>query len=91
MTGLKLEILWHPDPGLRGRRGLVLLERDRSLLLLEEGSGRRLVVLKRGAVFLVEAPRGGYIRVRGEEVLGDPVERVKLARRVRGRAGNEGG
>jgi len=90
LTGLRVEVLWHPDPSLRGLKGLVLLERARSLLLQVEGGGR-VTVLKRGAVFLVEAPGRGYIRVRGEEVLGDPVDRVKLARRVRGRAGYEGG
>jgi len=90
LTGLRVKVLWHPDPGIRGLEGLVLLETDRSLLIATD-SGRKVRILKEGSLLSVEAPGLGYIRVRGEEVLGDPLERVKLYRWVSSRARYEGG
>lgn len=85
LTGLRVRVLRHPDPSLEGLEGLVIREGANSIQMLV-GRGRVLTVLKHSSLLEVEDPRGGYIRLRGEELLGSPVERVKEYRwRVRAR------
>lgn len=84
LAGLRVRVERHPDPGLVGLEGVVVEESRRALRVLTS-DGRLVTVLKHSSTLLVESPDGGYIRVRGEELLGDPVGRLKEYRWRAGR------
>ncbi|MCE4610649.1 MAG: ribonuclease P protein subunit [Desulfurococcales archaeon] len=82
---MRVKVLHHPDPSLKGLEGVVI-EETRNALRVLVNDGRLVTVLKHSSTLEVERPGGGYIRLRGEELLGDPVERLKEYRwRVRRR------
>ncbi|KSW12363.1 ribonuclease P [Pyrodictium occultum] len=82
LVGLRARVLLHPDPGLRGVEGRILLETRRGLLL--EADGRRLWVSKANAIFLIQLPGGSWVVVRGEEIRGVQSERLKRLERSKG-------
>ena len=94
LEGREVCILLHPDPGLRGVRGRVLLEKRRCLLVEEAAGGRRLCVLKSGGLFLFKLEGLGWVLVRGEELQGLLWERLRRLEKGKGvvwlvRAGEE--
>ncbi len=83
LEGLEVCILIHPDPSLRGLRGRVVLE-TRRCLVVEFGGSRRRCVEKRGALLAFKQGSGGWVLVRGEEILGSLWERLKRLEKGRG-------
>ncbi|MEM1643368.1 MAG: ribonuclease P protein subunit [Desulfurococcaceae archaeon] len=75
LIGLSIAIVEHPDRTLIGRRGLVIDETSKTLVL-EEGF-RRIRVLKEHGVFEFTLPSGVKVLVRGIEILGRPEDRLK--------------
>ncbi len=85
LIGLSVTIVEHPDRTLIGRRGLVIDETYKTLVL-EDGS-RRIRVLKEHGVFEFTLPSGAKVLVRGIEILGRPEDRLKnIVRRRKWRA-----
>ncbi len=85
MAGLRVRVVRHHDPTMEGVEGLVL-EESRRTILVKTASRGYLRVAKHSALFEVRLPSGEHIRVRGEELLGSPEDRVKEYRwRVRSR------
>jgi len=83
LIGLRVRVLLHPDPGLRGLEGVVVDETSRTLLV-ETSSGRRVRVLKDSSMLLFQLPDGDWVLVYGEEISGDPAERLKRLEKLRG-------
>jgi ribonuclease P protein subunit POP4 len=80
LLGLRVRVLNHLDPSLDGVEGVIVWETTRSLKV--DRGGRVITVLKPGSLLLVEIPGFGWVRVRGDDILGSPPERAK--RMVRG-------
>jgi len=80
LIGLEVEVLRHPDTSLGGLRGRVVWETPRALLV-EASGGRRLLILKSGALLAFRLPGGERVVLRGDEILGGPVDRLKRLRR----------
>jgi len=80
LIGLEVEVRRHPDPGLIGLRGRIAWETPHALLV-ETGEGRRVLILKSGALLAFKLPGGRRVVVRGDEILGGPVDRLKRLRR----------
>ncbi len=81
LIGLEVEILMHPDPSLIGYRGRVIWETAKTLII--DIQGKHLVILKSGALFRFKLPNGDTVEVRGDNLMGSPIERAR--RIVRGR------
>ncbi len=81
LIGLEVEVLEHLDPGLHGLRGRVLWETRRALQVEVSPEGRRLLILKSGALLAFHLPGGRRVIVPGDELLGTPVDRLKRIRR----------
>ena len=79
--GLEVEVLEHLDPGLQGLRGRVIWETRRALQVEASPGGRRLLILKSGALLAFHLPGGRRVIVPGDELLGTPVDRLKRLRR----------
>lgn len=83
LIGLHVHVLLHPDPSLRGLEGVVVDETARTLLV-EAPGGRRVRVLKDYSTLLFRLPDGDWVVVYGEEISGDPAERLKRLEKLRG-------
>ncbi len=83
LIGLKVRVLVHPDPTVSGVEGVVVDETAKTFVLEVEG-GRRIRVLKEGALFEFTLPGGKRVVLKGESVLGSPAERVKRLEKGRG-------
>ena len=79
LIGLKVKILKHYDPSLEGVEGTVIWETSRTLIIRRSDKDKDITVLKPGALFLFRLGKR-EVRVKGENILGDPVERVKRFR-----------
>ncbi|MEM1894725.1 MAG: ribonuclease P protein subunit [Acidilobaceae archaeon] len=80
LIGLKVKISSYPDLNLLGLEGVILWETARTLEI-ESTRGRRVKVLKPGLILLVELPTGKWVKVRGDDMLGNPFDRAKRALR----------
>ena len=80
LIGLEVEVLRHYDPGLIGIRGRVAWETRRALLV-ESGRRGPLLILKSGALLAFHLPGGRRVVVPGDDLMGDPIERLKRLRR----------
>jgi ribonuclease P protein subunit POP4 len=78
IIGLKVKIIKHSDPSLEGVEGIVTWETTRSLRI-KKADGRNITVTKLGGRFLFYL-NGKRVLVEGENILGDPIERVKRLR-----------
>ncbi len=78
LIGLKVKVLRHSDPGIEGREGTVVWETSRTLII-RLPDNREITVLKPGALFLFRLKERD-VQIKGEDILGDPVERVKRFR-----------
>ena len=67
------------DPALEGLEGVVVWDSARALLILGS-DGRRRLVLKGGAKFLITTPEGVDIEVDGDKLMVRPTERAKASR-----------
>lgn len=75
IIGLRVKVLNHLDPSLEGREGIVVWESSRALKV--DTGGRVITILKPGSILSLEIPGGEWVRVRGDDLLGDPFERAK--------------
>jgi ribonuclease P protein subunit POP4 len=80
LIGLEVEVIRHPDASLAGLRGRVVWETPRALLV-EASGGRQLLILKSGALLAFRLPGGERVVLRGDDLLGGPVDRLKKLRR----------
>jgi len=83
LVGLRVRVLLHPDPTLRGLEGIVLFETRRGLLV-RRGLDSAVWVSKANAIFLVQLPDGTWVVVRGEEIPGVQPERLRRLERYKG-------
>ncbi|BES81303.1 ribonuclease P protein component 1 [Pyrodictium abyssi] len=83
LVGLRVRVLLHPDPVLRGLEGTVLLETRRGLLV-RRSLGGTVWASKANAIFLVQLPDGTWVVVRGEEIPGVQPERLRRLERYKG-------
>lgn len=78
LIGLKVSVLRSLNPGVEGLTGTIYWETSRTLWVRV---GPRIVkVLKEGSIFAFELPGGGTVRVKGEDLMGRPEERVSRLR-----------
>jgi len=83
LTGVEVCVVLHPDPGVRGVRGLVVGD-FRNCLLVRKRGGSRVCVLKRGGLFAFKVGEGCWLLLRGEEITGSPAERVRALEKGKG-------
>ncbi len=79
LIGLRVTIIDCTDPSLIGATGLILEDRDRSLVILRTDTSprRKITVMKAyGCKFSIETCDGSFV-VKGEEILGRPSSRIK--------------
>ncbi len=81
LIGLKIHVLSHPDPALVGIAGIVV-EETKNTLVVSTGD-RCIRVIKHHGLFLFKL-HGTSVVLRGEEILGDPAERLKRLEKTRG-------
>jgi len=82
LVGLQVRVLHHSDPTVSGLEGVVVKETANTLFIECRDGVKR--VSKRQGVFLFWIPKEGWVLVYGEEISGDPVERLKKLERLRG-------
>jgi ribonuclease P protein subunit POP4 len=75
LIGLRVKVLNHLDPSLEGVEGAVVWETTRSIRV--DRGGKVVSVLKPSSILLVEIPGSGWVKVRGDDILGSPSERAK--------------
>ncbi|ABU81774.1 ribonuclease P protein component 1 [Ignicoccus hospitalis] len=75
LVGLRVEVLAHPDPSMKGLKGRIIDE-SKSFLTIEKDNGELVKVQKLGTFVLV-LPSGRKVEVRGELLRGRPEERLK--------------
>jgi len=80
LIGLKVEVIDHSDPTLRGVKGLVVDETKNTLKILTPHGGEK-VVPKHGGKFLFKLPKTVSVEVLGDLIIGRPEDRLKRVRR----------
>ncbi len=81
LIGLEVEVLNHPDPSVIGVKGIIVWETKRTLIV--SSRGKHLVILKTGGLFRFKLPHGELVELRGDHLMGTPIERAR--RILRGR------
>lgn len=83
LIGLEAVIEQYPDPSLVGRRGIVIDETMKTLVI-ETVEGRKVRVFKEYLGIKFKLPNGVFAYVDGFRILGRPEDRLKkvLKRRV---------
>ena len=79
LIGLQAKIKDHVDPSLIGIEGEVINE-TMKMLELRSGNIERKVP-KEGGVFLFKLGRNQTVEIRGDDIMGRPVDRLKKVRR----------
>ena len=74
LVGLEVEVLSHPDPGLKGLKGRVVDE-TKSFLVIEVGE--KLVKVQKLSHFVFRLPNSKRVLVSGKAILGRPEDRLK--------------
>jgi len=80
IIGLGVRVLRHSDPTLEGLEGRVVWETTNAIYVLPKDGGRPKLILKRGGLFAFMLPQGDVAPVKGEQLIGDPVDRAKRMR-----------
>jgi len=86
VIGLRVKVTESTDPGLKGRRGVVVDETMKTLLV-QEDSGRRIRVAKATAVFEFSLEDEEPTEVEGRLLVARPEDRTKEAERLLRRGG----
>ena len=82
LVGLQVKLLSYPDPSLKGAEGIIVEETEKTITILV--GGRKVKLLKQNSLLLVTLPNGDRVVLKGEDIIGDPAERVKRLERGRG-------
>ncbi len=82
LVGLRVAVLAYPDPGVKGLEGVVVEETEKTLVL--DTPRGRVRVFKANVLLSIALPSGERVVLKGEELMGDPAERVKRLERGRG-------
>uniref|UniRef100_A0A7C2ZPV8 Ribonuclease P protein component 1 n=1 Tax=Ignisphaera aggregans TaxID=334771 RepID=A0A7C2ZPV8_9CREN len=77
LIGLKIEVLSHSDPTLRGRSGSIVDETMYTLKILDEKSGKIITVPKLYGIFKFELNPRNHVIVDGTLISARPEDRLK--------------
>ncbi len=83
LIGLRVTILFHSSPSLRGVAGTVHDE-TMNTLVIRADDGRLVRVPKSTGIFSFRLPDGSTAVIRGDRLLGRPCDRLRRFARLRG-------
>ena len=82
LIGLKARVLLHADPSLKGVEGEVVQETKKAMII-KKSSGDKVTILKLYGLFILEDRSGFSVVVRGEDIYGTLLERLRRLRKRR--------